>query len=96
MVENVGQLIYEVWYVLLVPFFESLNKMLMDNGSATTLSGFNINIGFGEIVWFTSSLEDLIIIVFGITMTIITLIVIFKLFKWFTSLFGNLFRGYRK
>lgn len=96
MLNNFGSLIYQVWEVLLSPFLMALNQMLNELGWSEDLHAFDINIGFGQIVWFTGNLEDLIIIVFGITMTVIFLIVVFKLFKWFSSLFGNLFRGYRK
>jgi len=96
MLDNFGSLIYQVWEVLLSPFLMALNQILNELGWSEGLLSFDINIGFGQIVWFSGNLEDLIIIVFGITMTVIFLIVVFKFFKWFSSLFGSLFRGYRK
>lgn len=96
MLESFGSLIYQVWEFLLAPFLSALNQMFSGFGVCDDGLAMEVNMGFGEVVWFSAPLNDLIIIVFGIAMTVIFLIAVFKLFKWVSSLFGNLFRGYRK
>lgn len=74
-----------------------INNMLNSYGSVTTdLQSVDIKIGFGEITWFSVSLNELFVIIIGLMVSITALVLTWKFLKMLSNFVRRMFGGIRK
>lgn len=75
------------------PILLFLDDLFVDKFGGSSLMGYTFKIGFGNVEWFSIDLYTLFGLIGGLIISVVFIILIFKVFKFFTNLVKRAFGG---
>lgn len=82
----------QIYYYTFFYVVEFIDDIFYDNFDKS-LSDFNFKIGFGSIEWFSFNFYELFSLIGSLTIGIIFILLVWKVFKFFTKLVNRAFGG---